>query len=72
MKNLRLILMLAALALAGGVAACSDTSNPSTDPAGPSLDCGGYLGGGGGGVPVPPDTTGICPQSTTPAPADSI
>lgn len=66
MKHLRFYLMLAALAVAGGVAACSDTSTP-IEPAGPSLDCGGYLGGGGGRS----DT--LCIQSTTPPPpADSI
>jgi hypothetical protein len=66
--NLRVALILAALALAGGVAACSDTSKPAADPVGPSLDCrGGYLGGGGG---KNGDTTGICIVQS--APTDSI
>jgi hypothetical protein len=63
--NLRTALILAALALAGGIAACSDTSKPAIEPTGPSLDCGGYLGGGGGRV----DSTGVCIES---APTDSI
>lgn len=67
MKNLRVVLTLAALALAGGVvAACSDSSKPAADPAGPSFDCGGYLGGGGGKR----DSTGACIEMA--APADSI
>jgi hypothetical protein len=66
MKNLRVALMLAVLAVAAGVGACSDSTR-NAEPAGPSLDCGGYLGGGGGKR----DSTGVCIQSPPP-PADSI
>lgn len=67
MKKIRVALILAALALAGGVvAACSDASKPAAHPAGPSMDCGGYLGGGGGKR----DSTGACIEMA--APADSI
>jgi len=68
MKNLRLSLLLAVLAVAAGVGACSDNSPTKADPAGPLWDCGGgYLGGGGGRR----DSSGVCIQSP-PVPADSI
>jgi hypothetical protein len=68
MRHLRLYLMLAVLAVAAGVGACSDTGR-NAEPAGPTWDCGGYLGGGGGKAL---DSTGVCPTSTTPPPTDSI
>jgi hypothetical protein len=64
MKNLKTLLLLTLLAVAAGVAAaCSD--GPTAEPAGPSMDCGGYLGGGGGKI----DSTGVCITAPPPAPA---
>jgi hypothetical protein len=68
--NLRSTFLFACLAILGAVAACSDTGpGRNANPAGPSMECGGYLGGGGGKAG---DTTRVpCPTSATP-PADSI
>lgn len=67
MRNLRLALILAALTVAAGVGACSDTGRKA-EPMGPSMDCGGYLGGGGGKR----DSIGVCVEFSAPPPADSI
>lgn len=65
MKNLRYAFLLACLAALAAVGACSDgNTGPRTDPAGPSMECGGYLGGGGGKAG---DTTRVCPSSAPPA-----
>jgi hypothetical protein len=68
MKKLRYALLLACLTVLGAVGACSDgNTGRNANPAGPSLDCGGYLGGGGGRQ----DTTNIC-QNSAPPPADTL
>jgi hypothetical protein len=66
-KYIRNALLFAALCAVAGVGACADR-NQKADPAGPSWECGGYLGGGGG---KQQDTTRVCAEATAP-PTDSI
>jgi hypothetical protein len=68
MKSLRLALMVLTLAAVGGFLAACGNESRNADPAGPSLDCGGYLGGGGGKAN---DSTGICIQAPPTSP-DSL